>query len=389
MSSGRPTKTNRRDFLSGRSALEAAADVLAGSPELPTPSSARSQAPQHLLQVSREAMACLWEVILPASEHARGAEAAIEALDLVDQLESQLTVYRDSSEVSLLNSAAASDPVVVEQRLFELFAHAKKLHALTGGAFDITAGPLTKTWGFYRRQGRMPSGDEIATTLALVGSHQLELDELATSVRFAQPGMEINLGAIGKGYTLDRCGQLLREQGVRHALVHGGNSSILAIGDRYPAVISPEKIGENTEKNAAKNDEAESTKPATPGWSVALRHPLKPQIRLAEFRLVNEALGTSGSGTQFFHHEGKRYGHIIDPRTGMPAAGVLSATVIAPSAADADALSTACYVLGLEAATKLITSLGLSALLVTQARGTEIELCPINLADDRWHAVEE
>ena len=86
------------------------------------------------------------------------------------------------------------------------------------------------------------------------------------------------------------------------------------------------------------------------GWSVGLRHPLKPGVRLAEFVLQNQALGTSGSGTQFFHHHGKRYGHIIDPRSGWPADEVLSATVIAPTAEVADALSTAFYVAGIDAA---------------------------------------
>ncbi len=379
MPSDESTRTSRREFLTGRSALEAAADVLAGRGELPPPSSVKSQRPTHLLEVAREAMACTWEVILPASEHARGAEGALEALDLVETLEDQLTVFRSHSEVSRLNQTAAREAVLVEGRLFELLTHARQLHEQTGRAFDITSAPLTKCWGFYRREGRVPTADEIAAALDVVGSRHLLLDRDSQTVRFARPGVEINLGAIGKGYTLDRCGELLRQQGVANALLHGGNSSILAIGDRYP----PEK------STAPGATEASSNEPRFQGWRVALRHPLKPQQRLAEIRLENEALGTSGTGNQYFHHQGKRYGHILDPRTGQPASGVLSATVIAPSAADADALSTACFVLGLSEATQLITQLGLRALLVTPGPGVEIELHPINLPSDRWTSITE
>jgi thiamine biosynthesis lipoprotein len=132
--------------------------------------------------------------------------------------------------------------------------------------------------------------------------------------------MELNLGSIGKGYALDRVGQLLAAAEIHDVLVHGGNSSVLARGSHG----------------------------ATPGqgWSVGVRNPLRPDHHLGEIRLRDRALATSGSGTQFFMHEGQRYGHILDPRTGWPAQEVLSATVIAPTAALAEALSTAFYVLG-------------------------------------------
>ena len=122
------------------------------------------------------------------------------------------------------------------------------------------------------------------------------------------------------------------------------------------------------------------------GWSVALRHPLKPDIRLAEFVLTDQALGTSGSGTQFFHHQGKRYGHILDPRTGWPADQVLSATVIAPTAEQADAISTAFYVMGVEKARVYCEQHAeIAALLVTAvSRAGGLELHPLNLPDDRW-----
>jgi thiamine biosynthesis lipoprotein len=126
-----------------------------------------------------------------------------------------------------------------------------------------------------------------------------------------------------------------------------------------------------------------------PGWSIALRHPLKPDVRLAEFRLRDQALGTSGSGTQFFHYEGQRYGHVLDPRTGWPADKVLSATVIAPTAEQADALSTALFVMGLEAGREFCAKRPeIGALFVTPgSRAGTIELCPLNLAEDAWRAL--
>ena len=128
--------------------------------------------------------------------------------------------------------------------------------------------------------------------------------------------------AIGKGWALDRAMERLAAAGVPSVLVHGGSSSVRARGVQGPGG------------------------PGRAGWRVGLRDPLRPGRRLATVTLVDRALGTSGSGTQFFVDRGKRLGHILDPRTGRPAEGVISATVIAPEAADADALSTALYVLG-------------------------------------------
>jgi thiamine biosynthesis lipoprotein len=155
--------------------------------------------------------------------------------------------------------------------------------------------------------------------------------------------------------------EVLLLDGVGDFLLHGGHSSVLARGSR---------------SGGSGNE---------PGWLVGLAHPLKPERRLAEFRLDNRALGTSGSGTQFFHYQGKRYGHILDPRTGQPAEGVLSSTVIAPSAAEADALSTAFYVGGIELAERYCnTHPSTSAVLVTAATAGELQITAINLKDSQW-----
>jgi FAD:protein FMN transferase len=266
-------------------------------------------------------MACEFEVQLAAARDDDSMEHVFAALDLVESLDSQLTVYRHDSEVMDVNRRAAMQPVPVERRLFGLFQLAQRLHSETRGALDITSGPLSETWGFSRREGRIPGEDEIAAARELVGMEFVALDEGRLSVAFRRPGVAVNFNSIGKGYTLDCMKELLAENGVDDYLLHGGRSSVLASG------------------NQPGHDD---------GWTVGLRHPLRPSVRLAEFVLRNRSLSTSGSGTQFFIRRGRRYGHILDPRTGRPAEGLFSATVTAPTAAEADALSTAFYVLGPE-----------------------------------------
>ncbi|HMC12209.1 MAG TPA: FAD:protein FMN transferase [Pirellulaceae bacterium] len=386
-----PTKTTRRDFLSGKSAAEALGDALIGPPpQLPPPSAVVGVQPgSHLLSVSREAMACLFEIVFDAATYRDGTEAAVGALDLVAALENQLTVYRDTSEVAAINRRAADESVMVEEGLFQLLKRAVALSEATGGAFDVTSGRLSKVWGFFRRQGQMPSVEDVAAALPTVGTRHLQFDDATRSVRYLHPGLELNLGAIGKGYALDRAADSLVSGGIRDFLIHGGNSSVLARGGRKSAecgVRNAEWESGCIEQNAIDFGHSALRTPHTAFWSVALRHPLQPNVRLAEFLLCDQALGTSGSGTQFFHHQGKRYGHILDPRSGWPAEQVLSATVIAPTAEQADALSTALYVLGLEPAKVYCQQHPeTSALLVTQSSAAGgIELHSLNLLDDRW-----
>ena len=166
--------------------------------------------------------------------------------------------------------------------------------------------------------------------MSRVGADKLDLDPQRRTVGFRVPGMEINLGSIGKGYALDRAGEVMQAHGVQHFCIHGGQSSVLARGSR--GIFSSAEAAERE------------------GWWIGLRHPLRPNQRMGEVRVLNRALATSGSAVQFFIDRGRRYGHILDPRSGRPAEGSLSTTVLAPLAAEADALSTACYVMGREAA---------------------------------------
>ena len=360
--------SNRRQFLKGQSALDALADAAERiDPESPASTAASPwQGPPpeeaYLLQFGRRAMACEFEVFLNAGQYREANDAVVEALDLVDRLEEQLTVFRETSEIAAINRRAAAEPVAVEPRLFALLEQAARLHRQTDGAFDITSGPLTKVWGFYRRQGAMPAASDLAAALESVGSQFLELDSAAQSVRFQRPGVALNLGAIGKGYALDRAAETMLAAGIGDFLWHGGQSSILARGSQAT-------------QNAAE-----------PGWLVGVRHPMRPEKQIIEIRLSDRALGTSGAGTQFFRHRGKRYGHIIDPRSGWPAEGVISTTVLAPTAAEADALATAFYILGPERAVAWLRDrpdVGL-LMFVPKQGGQGVELMTEGLSDGEW-----
>lgn len=314
----------------------------------------------YLVGISRRAMACQFQVFLNAGQYPEGSQAAIAALDLVDQLEAQLTIYRSDSEVAEVNRNAADGPVTVERRLFELLEQSVELWRATDGTFDITAGPLSEAWGFARRDGHVPTAEQLAAALEQVGSQSLRLDSAERTIEFDRLGMMLNLGAIGKGHALDRAAGVLEDRGMADFLFHGGQSSVLARGNRGG--------------------------PGGTGWSVGLLHPLRPDRRIGEFRLVDRALSTSGSGTQFFVHQGRRYGHILDPRSGQPAGGMLSATVLASTAAEADALSTALYVMGPERAAQWCAEHPeISALLVWPGRKTgTVEIAASQLGQDDW-----
>jgi thiamine biosynthesis lipoprotein len=266
-------------------------------------------------------MATRFEVILPFATP-RAHQAAADALDEIDRIEDQLSVFRDHSEISRLNGRAARQPVPIEKGLFDLLVLAKRLHGETGGAFDVAVGALIKTWGFYRRQGRVPTEAERAAVKGRIGMQHVRLDAERQSIFYERQGLEINLGSIGKGYALDRAAiRLGADCGIGDLLLHGGHSSVLAIGREAPS---------------------------RRGWAVGLLDPERPGCRRAVLRLCDRGMGTSAITYQHFMHEGRRLGHLLDPRTGWPAEGVLSATATAPTAAEADALATAFFILGAE-----------------------------------------
>ena len=266
------------------------------------------------LRLHRAAMACRFEIVLPGEDAAALGKARL-ALDEAHRVESRLSVFQSASEVSRVNDRAALSPVVVDDELFALLVRCRELTDATGGAFDITATPLSVCWGFLNRAGRLPESEALDAARARVGMHRIALEPTARTVAFSVPGMALNFGSIGKGFAVQQIGRRLRAQGIRDALVSAGGSSALALGQRDA------------------------------GWEVDLRPRAfeGPPVRL---HLRDCAMATSGAGEQFVEIDGTRYGHVIDPRSGRPASGTLSATVVANDAATADALATAFLVGG-------------------------------------------
>jgi len=311
-----------------------------------------------LFHVSRPAMAGEFEVCFPAERYPHGTVVAIDALDAVEEVEQQLSFFRPGSEIHRINLLAAEQPVEVEPRLFGLLQTAMRLFDETEGAYDITATPLWEVWGFAERAGRVPAEAELAEARKCVGGHLIELNASARTIRFRNPGVRISLGSVGKGFALDRCGERLLEEGLEEFLLHGDQSSVLAQG----------RV-----------------------WEIGVRNPQNPDRRLGTLRLCNQALGTSGVQYQSFEHEGHRFGHLFDPRTGMPVEGVLSTTVIAPTAALADMLSTALFVMGPQKALDYCaTHANIGVVMVTPcSAGKAAEISVAGIAEDVWTPVAD
>lgn len=267
-------------------------------------------------------MGCEFTVFLPPQtpDALATAEASLAVIDEMDDL---LTVHRPGPTVEL-NKNAQNGWVEVDARLFELIQRCQQLTSVSDSAFDAATGALVREWGFVHGPPRKPETHEIESALSSAGIANVELDQRKRAVRFRKPGLELNFGSIGKGFALDQAMSLLqREYKVTSAMVQGGLSSFRAIGS--PAW-----------------DES--------GWRVGIQNPWTNEGSLATIRLRNRALGTSGDAQQFFEADGRRYGHVLDPRSGTPANGLSSASVIARDATTADALSTALFVMGLDKA---------------------------------------
>ena len=278
----------------------------------------------HTIVVGREAMGCRFEVIFNLLDNSVATSIGTDALDIIEHIEEQISVYRPSSEISRINESSVYELARSITRRIRLTLASKATPYQTNDAFDVTTGPLIKAWGFLQKQGRTPSPEKLAEAVECSGMKNIEFHEHEHKIRFKRPDVEINLGAIGKGWAIDKAVDLIEMEGIENFLIHGGHSSVRSRGTRGLA-------GQKTERN---------------GWPVGLRHPLLREKRIGTITLQNKALGTSGSGTQFFIEKGQKIGHILDPRTGQPASGVLSATVLADTAAEADALATAAYILG-------------------------------------------
>ncbi|MFH0877984.1 MAG: FAD:protein FMN transferase [Candidatus Omnitrophota bacterium] len=234
----------------------------------------------------------------------------------VRRLEKLLNFYDENSELSQLN---ATSDLRVSPELFELLEFSKKMHELTQGAFDPTVAPVAVLWKRAIKKEEMPKEDELQAARGLVGFDYVFLEEATRRVRLLKSGSKLDLGAVAKGYAVQRAIEKLREANVASALVNAG-------GNVYG-------LGRNGNKP----------------WTVGIRDPRQSGRIVERVPLENKGVATSGDYEQFFVFQNKRYSHIIDPKTGAPVdSGIASATVIASDAKTADALATALVVLGEE-----------------------------------------
>ncbi len=271
---------------------------------------------------SRVAMGCTGTVRACGRDAEALPPIVGEALDEIDRVDRLLSHYRRDSPLSRLNRDAANGPCAVESELLDFLNECLGWSRESDGAFDVTVGPLMKAWGFFHDEGRVPQEDELARALDVVGYRHVVLDREKGTVRFDRPGVELDLGGIGKGYAVDRVVQLLRRRGVASALVNLGGSSVYGLG----------------------------APPGRSAWEIGIQDPSDARKIALTVRLRDRALSVAGGYERFFEKDGVTYSHIMDPRTGRPVQGVLSVAVLTATATTGDALDDVLFVQGVERA---------------------------------------
>lgn len=261
--------------------------------------------------------------------------AAVDAvLAEMRRVDTDMSTYKPTSEVSVVNAQAAAKPIRISQELFDLLTDAVEYSRITDGAFDITYASVGYLYDF--RHHVRPDGAQIEKALPGIDYRHVLLNPKARTIKFAQAGVRIDLGGIGKGHAVDQGIRVLRSRGITRALVTAGGDSRI-IGDRFG-------------------------KP----WVVGIRHPDRKEEVIARIPLEDAAISTSGDYERYFDENGVRYHHIIDPHTGQSASKVRSATIIGPTATRTDGLSKTAFVLGAQRAIEIYNRLeGIDAIVVT------------------------
>ncbi len=270
-------------------------------------------------EFSSGAMGTEFRVVLYTDQPGLADEAAQAAFERIEALDRLLSDYRPDSELTALSAGAGTGTLMpVSEDTWRVLLESESVATATGGAFDVTVGPLTRLWRRAARRQRLPEEDRLDAALAAVGHEALQLDHEARAVRLLRPGMRIDLGGVAKGYAVDAAFELLRSLGIEHALVDGG-------GDV--------RVGESP--------------PSARGWRVSV--PARDAAGELDWRsheVSHTAIATSGPGARSLVVDGIRYSHLIDPRTGRGVSTDRWVTVFAPTTARADALASALSVLG-------------------------------------------
>jgi thiamine biosynthesis lipoprotein len=283
-------------------------------------SGAGTETPHRVAYTSRT-MGTLATVLLVTPDSVASAPDAEAARKTFARIDSLMSNWTETSEVARINREAGSGPVTVNEEVSRVLEIARRVGVESDSCFDITVEPMVRLWGFLGGPPRVPDPDAIAALLPRIGWDRVAFDPETRSLRLLDPDTRIDLGGVAKGYGVDAVTAVLRARGVRDALVDlSGN--MMALG-------SP---------------------PDRPHWTIGIRDPRDRLPYVARLSLSGAAVATSGAYEQFVARDGRRYGHILDPRTGWPVDDLLAVTVVAPTATEADAWSTACFVLGRTAA---------------------------------------
>ncbi len=296
----------------------------------------RSQESQ--VQRRQYLMGTTMSISIAGAETELAHRAADAAFREIRRLETLMSTYLPESDVSRVNRAAGGGWTAVDAEVLRVIREALRYARLTGGAFDITFKPLARVWHF--EPGSVPPPPAALQKVLPLVDYRAVLIDGEGRVRLERPGMAIGLGGIAKGYAADRAADVLQQMGIANATINAG-------GDvRVLGRPSPERV-----------------------WHIGIQHPRNPRALLEEISLSAGAVATSGDYERFFVHEGVRYHHLLDVRTGLPARGCMSVTVIAESAMAADALSTAAFVLGPEAGLALIEAEPGAEAMIVDAEG--------------------
>ena len=283
---------------------------------------------QKLYSESSILMGSSFEITVVAEDEDFAKESLAIAKKEIIRIEDLISSWDQKSETSRINRNAGIAAVEVSKELFDLIFRAQQISKLSSGAFDLTFAAVDKLWNFDGRESEMPNPDALKASVFNIGYQLIELDEESLTVFLPKKGMKIGFGAIGKGYAADRAKQLLVERGVLGGII-----------------------------NASGDMNTWGTKPDGSSWTIGIVNPMNNKKVFSWFSLEHNAVVTSGDYEKFTQINGRRYSHIIDPRTGIPSQGIVSCTVFAGKAELADAIATAIFVMGVQSGLFLIDQL--------------------------------
>ena len=280
------------------------------------PACGQGTAPLKLYAFHHPAMGTEFGVYLYTRTEAEATGLAAEVFDEVDRIEQELSNYRETSELSRIVREAAKAPVTTDPETFRFLEESQHWSEVSGGAFDITVGPLMKVWGFFEHGGHVPSSNDLERVRPMVGYRNVELDPSTRTVRFRVAGVDLDPGGIGKGFAVDAAVAILRARHVKTALVSAGSSTVYALG----------------------------APPGKRGWTVVVPDGLPDHATISTAVLRDTSLSSANCNEKNFVTGGHLYCHIMDPRTLQPVEGRLHVSIIDPSATASDALSNVLFV---------------------------------------------